>query len=334
MGRVGWGWWRFFHLHTCDMLWTWRFLHLHTRDMLRKSWEGLGGWGGDADVSITCTHTCDMLRTWRFLHLQSPKIPSPTFRASKMDEALQQPPTSTSCGGRWSLDPWWPCLERNMKVEVLMLPTQKPAIICPFIFSGEEILHISSTKKLKSVFSKLTGILCSVGVLASLLYFFSGLFNSKMCFETWGLGPYVPIIFGTSKRPSSESPTLPFPTRFVPPRRRCKCVACSLGSKNPTSPTNYSHLGVSENSGFSPKSSILIRFSIIFTIHFGVPVFLETPIWVKLNQKQKRPWLNPLNRPWRKFSSPSITPWCKPLVRLGFLGFCNKLGMKPSLKLT
>ena len=73
VGWVGWGWWRFFHLHTCDMLrtWrflhlhtcdmlrTWRFLHLHTCDMLRKSWGGLGGWGGDDDVSFTCTHvTC------------------------------------------------------------------------------------------------------------------------------------------------------------------------------------------------------------------------------------------------------------------------------------
>ena len=37
------------------------------------------------------------------------------------------------------------------------------------------------------------------------------------------------------------------------------------------------HMDVSENSG-TPKSSILIGFSIIFTIHFGVPLFLETPI--------------------------------------------------------
>ena len=37
------------------------------------------------------------------------------------------------------------------------------------------------------------------------------------------------------------------------------------------------HMGVSENSG-TPKSSILIGFSIIFTIHFGVPLFSETPI--------------------------------------------------------
>ena len=28
-----------------------------------------------------------------------------------------------------------------------------------------------------------------------------------------------------------------------------------------------------------PKSSILIGCSIIFTIHFGIPLFLETPIW-------------------------------------------------------
>ena len=35
-------------------------------------------------------------------------------------------------------------------------------------------------------------------------------------------------------------------------------------------------MDVSENSG-TPKSSILIGFSIIFTIHFGVPPFLETP---------------------------------------------------------
>ena len=29
---------------------------------------------------------------------------------------------------------------------------------------------------------------------------------------------------------------------------------------------------------FAPKSSIVIGFSIIFTIHFGVPLFLERPI--------------------------------------------------------
>ena len=40
----------------------------------------------------------------------------------------------------------------------------------------------------------------------------------------------------------------------------------------------FFHLGVSKNRGTS-KSSILIGFSIIFTIHFGVPLFLETPIF-------------------------------------------------------
>ena len=34
------------------------------------------------------------------------------------------------------------------------------------------------------------------------------------------------------------------------------------------------HMGVSKNRG-TPKSSILIGFSIILTIHFGVPLFLD-----------------------------------------------------------
>ena len=37
-------------------------------------------------------------------------------------------------------------------------------------------------------------------------------------------------------------------------------------------------MDVSENRG-TPKSSILIRFSIILIIHFGVPLILETPIY-------------------------------------------------------
>ena len=38
------------------------------------------------------------------------------------------------------------------------------------------------------------------------------------------------------------------------------------------------HMDVSLNGG-TPKSSIFIGFSIIFTIHFGVPLFLETSIF-------------------------------------------------------
>ena len=45
-------------------------------------------------------------------------------------------------------------------------------------------------------------------------------------------------------------------------------------------PPKKKHMGVSENSGFSSKSSILIGFSIIFTIHFGgnTPIFGFPPI--------------------------------------------------------
>ncbi len=39
------------------------------------------------------------------------------------------------------------------------------------------------------------------------------------------------------------------------------------------------YMGVSKNNG-TPKSSVLIGFSIIFTIHFGVPLFLETSIYL------------------------------------------------------
>ena len=40
------------------------------------------------------------------------------------------------------------------------------------------------------------------------------------------------------------------------------------------------HMGVCKNGGGPPKSSILIGFFIIFTIHFGgPPLFLEAPIW-------------------------------------------------------
>ena len=48
------------------------------------------------------------------------------------------------------------------------------------------------------------------------------------------------------------------------------------------------YMGVSENSG-TPKSSILIGFSLI-TVHFGVPLFLETThiLWVSGNVS---PWM-------------------------------------------
>ena len=38
------------------------------------------------------------------------------------------------------------------------------------------------------------------------------------------------------------------------------------------------YMGVSKNRVSYPKSSILIGFSLIFTIHFGGPIFGSTPI--------------------------------------------------------
>ena len=68
---VGWGWWRSWHLHTCDMLrnWSgnglgWVGLGMMTFLALAHMWHatqlmgGGVGWGGD-DVLGTCTHvTC------------------------------------------------------------------------------------------------------------------------------------------------------------------------------------------------------------------------------------------------------------------------------------
>ena len=47
-----------------------------------------------------------------------------------------------------------------------------------------------------------------------------------------------------------------------------------IGFQTTTLQSQLENMDVSENSG-TPKSSILIGFSIIFTIHFGVALFLE-----------------------------------------------------------
>ena len=46
-------------------------------------------------------------------------------------------------------------------------------------------------------------------------------------------------------------------------------------------------MGVSKNNG-TPKSFILIGFSIIFTIHFGIPLFLETPKYTQTHTTQNQ----------------------------------------------
>ena len=55
------------------------------------------------------------------------------------------------------------------------------------------------------------------------------------------------------------------------------CRLCRTSGPQIGGIPKWREMDVSENSGFSPKSSILIGFSIIFTIHFGVSLFLETP---------------------------------------------------------
>ena len=70
-----------------------------------------------------------------------------------------------------------------------------------------------------------------------------------------------------------------------------------------------------------PKSSILIGCSIIFTIHFGIPLFLETPIW-----PNGRIFYHQPRFPWNKGDFPYETiiwRWASilsiiPLPQLGF----------------
>ncbi len=73
----------------------------------------------------------------------------------------------------------------------------------------------------------------------------------------------------------------------------------------PVKPTDGDHmnLGISKNRG-TPKSSILIGFSTIFTIHFQVPLFLEGHPYIIQNFR----YLNPHNlpgwtHPWRPHES-------------------------------
>ena len=94
------------------------------------------------------------------------------------------------------------------------------------------------------------------------------------------------------------------------------------------------HVGVSKNNG-TRKSSILIGFSIIFTIHFGVPLFLETSMYffhqkkhdlfsLALRTSHMRIWGIPLNatnplRGSKAFFS-GIMVVDNPLIRPYFIG--------------
>ena len=62
--------------------------------------------------------------------------------------------------------------------------------------------------------------------------------------------------------------------------KRVVGVSFLVNHRNTTTQVIWSDISLNgcqpKNNG-TPKSSILIGFSIIFTIHFGVPLFLETP---------------------------------------------------------
>ncbi len=89
-------------------------------------------------------------------------------------------------------------------------------------------------------------------------------------------------------------------------------------------------MGVSKNRG-TPKSSILIEFSITFTIHFGVPLFLETstsnqllkvlfnpgrlrmPCWAFLEVARLRQMILRLRRESGGGGGPSNSHWLEPV---------------------
>ena len=83
--------------------------------------------------------------------------------------------------------------------------------------------------------------------------------------------------------------------------------------------TSLDYMGVSKNRGFPPKSSILIGFSIIFTIHFGVfslffggpPTYnpQNPPFETKASEAEmacKRSWHWPPQCRWEKRKKPNV----------------------------
>ena len=93
-------------------------------------------------------------------------------------------------------------------------------------------------------------------------------------------------------------------------------------------------MGVSKKKG-TPKSSILIGFSIIFTIHFGgkIPLFLETSIWVTTYNPiwgygfpldLSTRWFLWIRLGWKLYKSPSLTivvPLIRPAIKRPYLSW-------------
>ena len=73
VGWVGWGWWRFYHLHTytCDMLRTWRFLHLHTCDICQCFHNKMQFTKWHSKTRLTGTQALD--KVWSQLEKHVPK---------------------------------------------------------------------------------------------------------------------------------------------------------------------------------------------------------------------------------------------------------------------
>ncbi len=75
-------------------------------------------------------------------------------------------------------------------------------------------------------------------------------------------------------------------------------------------------MGVSKNSG-TPKSSILIGFSIIFTIHYGgfTPIFGSTPISFASRKFENLYWFNLWTQEYRIWG-PSFVAKCRDSIEI------------------
>ena len=106
---------------------------------------------------------------------------------------------------------------------------------------------------------------------------FQGDAKNSQCFLCWGWNVFVAIFWNDKKRGFCCT------SRFTSARLEARLIENSfivhggaIEQKVLQRPDlGVQKTGVSKNNGI-PKSSILIGFSIIFTIHFGVPLFLET----------------------------------------------------------
>ena len=104
--------------------------------------------------------------------------------------------------------------------------------------------------------------------------------------------------------PNRPPSTVPHPlNRYVPPRRRCKCVACSLGSKNIHISNHYNAIWVFPKIvGFPPKSSMFNKVFHYFHHPFwGARIFGNIHL-SEIEPKKKTAMTQPTESTRRKFS--------------------------------